>query len=85
LVDGPWFFTADNVTRAEWGKVVGGKARSRFDAALASHQTVWREHDANLARAWLLRADQEDQVIVLPEFGADDERAAAVLRIIALD
>jgi hypothetical protein len=55
--------------------------RRKLDAALESQQTVWREHDANLARAWMAHEDA-DRVIVLPEFGADDDSG---LSIVSLD
>jgi hypothetical protein len=59
---------------------VGGNVRRKLDAALENQQTVWREHDANLARAWLAHAS-EDQVIVLPEFGADDDSGLSVISL----
>ena len=60
--------------------------RGRLDTALASQQSVWREHDANLARAWLLADATEERVIVLPEqVGHDDTIETSPRRVISLD
>ncbi len=63
--------------------------RWRQDAALQRQRSVWREHDATLAKAWLAKADHE--MIVLPDFdphdfeGSDLVDPESVHRVITLD
>jgi hypothetical protein len=44
--------------------------RWRQDAALQRQRSVWREHDATLAKAWLAKVEHE--MIVLPDFDPRD-------------
>jgi predicted amidohydrolase len=62
--------------------------RWRQDAALQQQRSVWREHDANLAKAWLAQ-EEAHQLIVLPDFDAsffeDPEFPETENRVITLD
>ena len=66
---------------------MGGRMRRRHEAGLARQRSVWREHDANLAKAWLTANDDENRVIVLDEFADEDVESteASNLRVITLD
>jgi hypothetical protein len=61
--------------------------RWRQDAALQQQRSVWREHDATLAKAWLAKVEHE--MIVLPDFDPrdfdDSDDTESVHRIITLD
>jgi hypothetical protein len=63
--------------------------RWRQDAALQRQRSVWREHDATLAKAWLAKVDHE--MIELPDFDprdfddVDSLDSESMHRVITLD